>query len=246
MSSGHLSVRGPRRGRRFSQSPHPYKVSSVTRHRHTHLHSPLDHPKVELILVPVKRLLPQSLNPIALRVVVLCSKHIVLVLFEEAKLLAVGKLRALFMVAAMDEVAKSHCGQESGWRGVMLGGERRRSCQRTDGRPPTGRDQISSGGFRARGRTGSKGAAGRGAQAHLRENEDAHWKLASFGMGRERTSSSLHHVSLNSFSLFHRIYPSASRAYVHFCCTTAFNSPASLIVCASSSTGLGGKLVCRA
>jgi hypothetical protein len=65
---------------------------------------PLDHAPVELILIPERGLLAQSLDPALLALVVARTMDVVLVLFEQTKLLAVEGLRALLVVAPRHEV----------------------------------------------------------------------------------------------------------------------------------------------
>jgi hypothetical protein len=63
------------------------------------------HRKVELILVPLRRLLLETGDSVLLGVVVLCTLDIVLVLLEEPELLAMCELAALLVVAPVQRVS---------------------------------------------------------------------------------------------------------------------------------------------
>lgn len=64
------------------------------------------HRKVEFILVSVGGLLLEAVDAVLLGVVVARTEDIVLVLFEEAILGAVGELRALLVVAPMQRISE--------------------------------------------------------------------------------------------------------------------------------------------
>ena len=72
----------------------------------THLRPLVRHPKVELILVPVGRLLAQTGEPVLLRVVVSRAEHVVLVLLEDPEPRAVCELRPLLVVPPVQRVAE--------------------------------------------------------------------------------------------------------------------------------------------
>jgi hypothetical protein len=70
----------------------------------TDLCLPLDHTKVELILVPQARLFLQPLEPILFRVVVPGTLDVVLVLLEQPESASVRELPSLLVVPTVDRV----------------------------------------------------------------------------------------------------------------------------------------------
>ena len=94
---------------RLSTQPRRLTVCTAT-----HVLLALDHGKVELILVARGGLLAQALQAQLLALVIACTQHVVLVLLEQAELLAVRQLRALLVLAAVDDVAQCHGGQDAG------------------------------------------------------------------------------------------------------------------------------------
>ena len=59
------------------------------------------HTKVELILITLRRLLCEPLEPVLLRVVVPCAENIVFMLLENTEPLPMCKLRAFFVVSSV-------------------------------------------------------------------------------------------------------------------------------------------------
>ena len=79
----------------------------------TYLRPLPSHREVELILIPGCGLLPQTVDPILLRVVIPSTKHIVLMLLEDAQPRAVRKLRSLLVGAPVERILeRGHGGKQ--------------------------------------------------------------------------------------------------------------------------------------
>lgn len=76
----------------------------------THIRPLVYHPKVELILVPTRRLPLQRFDTFLFGMVISRSKHIVFMFLEDPELGSVGQLGSLLMVSSVERVSKGrHC-----------------------------------------------------------------------------------------------------------------------------------------
>jgi hypothetical protein len=83
---------------------HRMDTTTHSKAPNTHVRLSLDHSPVELILVPERDLLLQLFQPVFFGLVVSCTVYIVLVLLEQAELLAMERLGPFLVVSPVKRV----------------------------------------------------------------------------------------------------------------------------------------------
>lgn len=71
----------------------------------THIRPLVHHPKVELILVPIRRLPLQRFDALLFGVIIPRSEHIILMFLENPELGSMGQLGPFFMISSVKRVA---------------------------------------------------------------------------------------------------------------------------------------------